>query len=440
MKKGGDNENCYKKDDVYSYTNLFNKIKGDIFKTAIDKIEKRKNFMAIVDNSIEMIFIHCNMIFNQTSCPDSSPIFFKKYCNYLEADSSSYTANKNCYYTIDNHMFLTISGPPVSSIANTGKQIDGCEEKTGFVRETDIITNTRADNYKNATATYSDVFTSDSTLKKSFEEFFNAIQELGIKDTETPGLLLKFILMLNDHMKTSYLLYFIQKFSPPVLEELYRLLMKNTNEVILHTYGWEWGGSAAIAGALILKKFMDLIRPDKKDLNKVFCRVLSPNPFLDKKLGWGADHTQIIESLDEANFNFAWIGTTGDMQINQSSDARNQFKNQNSIMLGKNLDNIPKSGHYTYTNKIDSSFDDKINFKFLSPNTNSILTVNIVNASPICADVPPVGGRKQITHTALKQLAKQYDIKGRSTMTKDELQTQVRKCQQKERRQTKNKK
>jgi len=56
-------------------------------------------------------------------------------------------------------------------------------------------------------------------------------------------------------------------------------LLSSKPNIKIHTYGWEWGGSAAIVCSLILNKFLNLLK-NTIGKNYITCRVMSPKPFL----------------------------------------------------------------------------------------------------------------------------------------------------------------
>jgi len=126
-----------------------------------------------------MIFIHCNMIFDKTACPKSGRKFFSEFVTKIEAKKSAFVNNKSCYYTIekDNRadIFLTISGPPVVAISNSGDQLN-CGKQENNVEISDIegdIWEERTNSYKTMLDIYSNVATKDETITKSFDQLFS---------------------------------------------------------------------------------------------------------------------------------------------------------------------------------------------------------------------------------------------------------------------------
>lgn len=536
---------CYNKNNVLSYEDVYKHV---LEKQASGEISENSN----VDSCLEMIFVHCMLIFPKVTDKSASLAykFFKFFVKtqreqngnnkltgtspsqqigqglfnfpfssqnkiqdknmepnsvYVEdniglnVSKANYQVNKSCYYVNGNHIFLTITGPNTidSASAGTLKEMTTNSSSVPLYIEGRIENSVkRPDNYTKASSLTTSMIVDDSTLVKAVVTLFTIVsgviylvpdesrktfETLDVSENDDDIVTLynelneiqkagkinelaNYILQLNSFskMKGDVLLYAIQKMLPSFFTELYQMCNTSDKPIYIHTYGWNYGGSAAIVAALIAQKFCSLYCPGK--IVEVSCRALSPKTFIrgnvNESSGGGFFKKTKMEILAEQiensfkkikntiqpskpNIDYVWIASKGDMQasVNSTLDRLNIF-NTKMFMPKKRVEldeNNYKAtgagvsgaahGNFTYTTVFTSEQKHGLSSIF-EGNYDYLLTVNPENKNIRKCDNQTTGGK--LTVKTLRDLAKHYDIKGRSKMTKDELQVEVKKAQSKE--------
>ena len=494
---------CYKEANVLSYNEVFEKIKES------DLLKDNEN----VDDYLELIFIHSMMIFDKKAGVNQSDIqipgvigkdFFKTFVNKRNEDkreastlNSKYINNKSCYYVKDDHLFLTMSGPNIDDslkIAINGNSAINQSNSVNNENGENANVNGRLNSFKTPLKIYKSTGANDEELEAAFDQLFAAAE---FNDKFNKDELKSFIMGslpasggsksreqggrgwlglgkakrcdskddkgLKCNMSSQVILYTLQKLLP----SCFTTIISNVNINNIHTYGWDYGGSAAIVAALILEEFMRLLGRNNDNVN-IYCRPMSPKPFITRKV-IGDSMRNLLSTNTKLKDNFIWIDCDGDMQTNGDATT-SQFLADNKIVLlankykrglGISGPQWLAHGHFTYTlsQKNTSSISSIL---ALDPNNQNQLDDYLLTVNPLIAKICKIvgnnnptintssspsralGGSKtknvlnlqkmesldKIKITTLKNMAKQYYIKGGSKMNKEELYKKVKKTNQ----------
>jgi len=383
---------CYREENVLSYNEVFEKIKESGLLKTNDN----------VDNYLELIFIHNMMMFDKKQGVNqldkiipgvNGKDFFNNFIKERnDVSNSKYINNKSCYYVSrdyvskEDHLFLTMSGPNIEDslkvAINGNSAIQSNSVNNEEVGNPNV--NGRVNSFKTPLEIYKSTGVDDEAIENAFNQLF-AVPEFD-KKAELKSFIMGGSLPVSGgnksrdqggrgwlglgqsgkaktercdskddkglkcNMSSQVILYTLQKLLP----SCFVTLLSNNNIKHIHTYGWDYGGSASIAAALILEEFVKLLDRTVS----IYCRPMSPKPFITRRVfGDSMRNLLSIDTKLKNKDNFIWIDCEGDMQTNGDATT-SQFLADNKIVLlankykrglGISGPQWLAHGHFTYT-------------------------------------------------------------------------------------------